>query len=569
MNGDTLGETDPNEPRPDGPPAAPPPEAPAPPSSGQTRWAPVVVAVVAAFALGMLVEPIDRQTSHLLRGVLAGVAVAVVGARWWLGRVGASPSAMTGLWATLAALCTLGWFNYFQFDGKVLARINDYTDTAYYYTNSKYLAELGYDGLYAAALVCDQERGAPRTSHIGTIRDLRDDELRTRQEELVHGAEVKAGFTPERWAGFCHDIEYFLDRLDKKSLASNFFVDHGYNPPPTWSVVGGNLALAVDVERLKWICEADTVLVVAMFGVAWWVFGFEATAWIMLFYVVTFSGRWPILGMAIMRFDWVAALLVGLAMLRANRYGLAGASLAYAAMNRVFPAIYFWGWLVEAALDVWRERKLPRRHVVFAASAGAVTAGMLAVAAAEYSPQTLAASAYHLSLHNESFSSHRVGLGTVLVYRGEMSRADIDANGGMRTKELRVQSLKFLMRGLGVVALGLIAAYAWRMDRTGRRQAAWELVPLVLLPFWCALTPQVNYYNLRVVSFAWHGSKASDPLHATGLALLFATEIAPQIGQWMGVERHPVNAFTSYGLLVYFLVVGTWLGVRAVRGGRP
>ena len=27
-----------------------------------------------------------------------------------------------------------------------------------------------------------------------------------------------------------------------KALKSNFFVDHGYNPPPTWTVPGGALA---------------------------------------------------------------------------------------------------------------------------------------------------------------------------------------------------------------------------------------------------------------------------------------------------------------------------------------
>ncbi|MEQ1506977.1 MAG: hypothetical protein ABMB14_32415, partial [Myxococcota bacterium] len=519
--------------------------------------------------VGLLAPDIGRDASHLGRAMLAAAAIALVAVRFVLARTGAGERAIAGFTTALAATSVVAAFNYFQFDGKVFSGINDYTDTAYYYTNSKYLGELGYDGLYAAALVCDEERGGPRTSHIRTIRDLRDDELQPRAEELVHGAEVKAAFSPERWAGFCHDITYFLDRLDKKALETNFFVDHGYNPPPTWSVFGGNLALAVDVENLKWICHVDTVLIVAMVGIVWWAFGIETALWALLFYSVTFSGRWPILGMAILRFDWVVALVAGVCLLRTGRYGPAGAAMAYAALNRVFPAIFFWGWLIEAVLDTLRERRVPQRHLRFAAGAAIASVLITGVAAVEYGPKLLSESAYHLSLHNESFSSHRVGLGTVLVYRGETTRDDIRANGGMRPKELAVQSMEWGLRGAGIVALGLIAALAWRMDRTGRAMPAWELVALVMLPLWCATTPQVNYYNLRLVPIVWHASKMTDargdPLHATGLALLFAVEIAAQLAHVWDYERFTVNAFASIGLLGYFVVVWTWLAIRASR----
>ena len=184
----------------------------------------------------------------------------------------------------------------------MIGGINDYTDTAYYYTNSKYLSELSYYGLYATAIVCDQERGSPRTAQLRQYRDLRDYELRPIRVATEHGQQLKAeAFTPQRWASYCHDITYFLDRLSIRSLTSNFFVDHGYNPPPTWTLVGGNLAFLVPVEQLKLICWVDGLLVVGMFACIGWAFGIDALLFALLFYTVTFSGRWPILGQALMR----------------------------------------------------------------------------------------------------------------------------------------------------------------------------------------------------------------------------------------------------------------------------
>lgn len=540
----------------------------------RSEWVGLSLAV-ALMALGctFFVDPISRDDSHLGRAILAGLGI-FVSVLWVASRK--IPSLSSGLGppsirVVLAVLCVAGWFNYFQFDKTVFTGINDYTDTAYYYTNSKYLAELRYDSLYAGALACDFERGSPRTSHISTIRDLRNDNIVPREEGLKHGMEVKQRFTEERWAAFCHDIDYFLDRLDKRALSTNFFVDHGYNPPPTWSVVGGNLTALVPVEQLKTICHADTLLVVLMFvAIGWWA-GLEAMLWSMLFYTVTFSGRWPILGMAIMRFDWVCALVLGWLWLSSGRYGPAGAALAYASFNRIFPAIFLFGWLVEAVLDVLQTRRLDRKHVSFAAGAALVSALLVGSASLQYGPSTLLDSAHHLSLHNQSFSSHRIGLGTVLSYRGEQTREEINqfeygGFKGMRAKELFVQSRKPIANATALLMLGLVVFYAWRSRRReGERSSAAENLSLVALALYCATTPQANYLNYRIVLFLWHGSAFAlrggrdAPFHALGMSLLLATEIAAQLLQYGTVDRYAVNSLASIGLLIYLITVSIYL----------
>ncbi|MEZ4236424.1 MAG: hypothetical protein R3F59_09735 [Myxococcota bacterium] len=50
-----------------------------------------------------------------------------------------------------------------------------------------------------------------------------------------------------------------------------------------------------------------------------------------------------------------------------------------------------------------------------------------------------------------------------------------------------------MLRGIGVLMLAAIAAWAAKARRDGRPVQAWELLPMVVLPFFCATTPQVNY----------------------------------------------------------------------------
>lgn len=523
------------------------------------RLAPVLAAVVVV-ALGcwLGMEPIGRDASHQGRMILAGVGVVLVALRGLVALMGQRrPGLRSGFLAVLASACTIGWFNYYQFDQKVLTGINDYTDTAYYYTNSKYLHELSYYGLYAGALTCDKERGAPRTRDLRQARDLRDYEVRPIADILTHGAELKTTFPPDRWSAFCHDIDYFLDRLPKKDLASNFFVDHGYNPPPTWTVPGGLLAELAPVEQLKWICEVDTVLVITMFACLWWAFGFETMLWAMLFFVTTFSGRWPILGMALLRFDWVVMLVISMCLQRKQQSGLAGAALAYAALNRIFPAVFFGGWLANAFFDTVRERRVPQRHLRFAAGAAVMSVVLIGLALVRYGPDTFAASAQNLKMHNESYSSHRVGLGDLLVFQGETTRDQINANGGIHAKELKVQSMQWGLRSAALAACAFIALYAWRT-----RREDWELLPLLALPFYCATNPQINYWNLRLVLFAWHGVNVRSQFHRLMLVVLFLVEVATQWTKVVGYDRYTTTTTTSIGLAVYFVCLIAWMALQ-------
>lgn len=563
---------------------------------GTTRrelWGYAALAAAVALVCWLAVPPISRDWSHWGRLILAASGIALVGVRVlisWIKPASRPPKpeergmlpppppksrALRAFHAVLVVLCTVGWFNYYQFDGKVFRGINDYTDITYYYLNSKYLDELGFYGFYAAMITADAEMNNRHNPGIVQYRDLRDDTLKPLSVALEHGKEIEATrFTPEEWKVFRRDTNYFLSRISTISFRDNFYVDHGYNPPPTWAVLGGAIAEAVPVEHLKAIACIDVVLVIGMFAGIAWGFGFEPMLWAMLFFLCTFSGRWPILGQALLRFDWLAALAVGMAALRRERWGVAGGLLAYAALNRVFPAIFLGAWLWAFLADVWRERRVPAKHLRFAGAALAVTLVLTGAAFARYGATAFEESASNLAMHNRSFSSHRIGLGGLLVWGGDTTKDEIRAGGGMAAKEIAVQGMMPALHVAGALLIGLVAVAAIRS-----RRDPWETLPWLLLPFFVLTNPQANYYNLRIVAVVLHAVHLAVPddrapgvdrlFHRVGLATLLAVEVAAQgafVARW---ERHGVNSLASAGMAIWCAMVAAWLVLQVARGWRP
>ena len=540
----------------------------------------LLLAAVVAF-LATFLGPESRNDSHFWRGVLGAVGV-VLAVGWACAaslREEARRVSLPVVRGALVVTVVLGWFNYYQFDRKVLDGVSDYTDITYYYVNSKYLGELGYYNLYPAMIVADAEGERRHSDHIRQYRDLRDYEVKPVAVAMEHGQEIKkTRFTPERWAEFSHDIDFFISRLSKRSMRSNFYVDHGYNPPPTWSVGGATLANLVPVEHLKSIALVDVGLVAAMFATVAWAFGFDTMLFGMLFFVCTFSGRWPILGDALLRFDWLAALVIGMCLLKKEKWFLAGMFLSFASLNRIFPTIFFFGWGAVVLRDLWTTRRLADRHLQVIGGAGLVAALLIGVALVRFGPETFKQSSQNLLMHNKSYSSHRVGLGDLALFRGEKTRTEmaktVYAHGpgdkptrGVQAKEYILRHNQTWLRLAAVLALIFLTAYALRT-----RREAWELLPLAILPFYCATNPQINYYNLRLLLFVWHGWRlvAKDSTaetrfaHASGLAMLFLVEAATQFahleevphprrdGKVGPVERYFVTSTTSVWMAVYF-----------------
>ncbi len=151
--------------------------------------------------------------------------------------------------------------------------------------------------------------------------------------------------------------------------------------------------------------------------------------------------------------------------------------------------------------------------------------------------------------------------GDMLMFKGETTRAQINANGGIHGKELAIQEMQPMLRAIGGLTLLFIGFYIYR----NRKQPLDALVHFAVIPFFCMTNPQINYYNLRLVLVMWHGARLDKPFHKVALARLFGIEAVAHYLQGLGVERYTVTSATSIGLFVYMLMLMGYMGFHIAR----
>lgn len=531
----------------------------------------IILALVVA---GVLRHPAASQSdSHFGRMVLALGALLLLHITWRLRLLdpglGLNLRTSSSGIRKVAARCLLtAWVaaavfavaNYYQFSGRATGTVTDYGDATYYYLNSKYFEELGYTQLYRAMLVADSE-GPGDLADVSRFRDLVDYEhMLPRQRALRDADAVKEAFSSARWEAFKADLAAITRRQNHGW--SYFFSDHGYNPPPPWTLVGGTLAQWIPVAHMKLLTSIDTILVAAvMLGIAR-VVSPAAMCMALTFFCCTFSGRWPMVGQAVLRFDWLCALVGAALMLRRRRHAWAGALLTYATCVRIFPGIFALPYVVVAIRDILRAGRLPPIHRRFAVGAGVMALLLVGGSLYRYGPDAYVQSAMNLKLHAspDSFSSHRVGLGDALLYRGEWSDRDLRANGGMRAKRDRLWELNSGLKALGVAVIALLVVFVARS-----RQPPDKLLWLGVYPLFVLTNPQINYYNLRLLLVLLHLEHWDQYRHRAGLFLLFLIEVVTQGAQVAGAARYAVTASTSFGIAVYLTFQAGFLMLDLAR----
>jgi hypothetical protein len=526
------------------------------------------IAVVLVLWWNLRVLPYQPQgyysnTSHFYRLLLAGLSIALVlgftglsrlypNISWpWRKNAPCRDIPMVKIYfSILIFVCFLGFLNYYQFDSKKFFKVGDYSDVTYYYVNSKYFKELGYFELFPAMILADREKNN-RLKNLERYRDLHTYDIVSIRHAYENAEILKGRFSPARWQAFQNDVDYFLEQGAIGGW-KYFFKDHGFNPPPPWTLVGGTLSKLVSVENVKIITMIDFVLVGAMFAGIAYAFNAQTLLFALLFFLCTFSGRWPVVGQSILRFDWLATLVLSVCLLKIKRPGWAGMTLMYSSLNRIFPTIFFWPLGVILLDSFIRKRKLESEQRRFIAGALVILAGLGLGAVLVLGPQAFVESKKNLAMHgsSDSYSSHRVGLSDAIFYRGEWTYQDLKRNGGIQGKAEKIAASSKYLYGLGILSLLFIAFYALKTKKPD-----YSLLYLCIIPLFIMQTPQINYYNLRLLLIMTHIQDPNQTRNKIGLVMLFLIEIITQASHVMGSWRYTTTCFTSIGLTVYFLII--------------
>lgn len=460
--------------------------------------------------------------------------------------------------AALGALSVAAFVNFGAFHS---GRFVHVWDAYHYVLGAKYFPELGYTGLYEATLAAERAAGLLPPGATLPVRDLSTNEIR-----LVSADDALAAWTARlgpRWPDFVTDVLWFRTRTTPEHFRG-ILLDHGYNATPAWEVLGSALARAagpVTDRSIRLLALIDPLLLLGAWLLVGRAFGWRTTCVALVVWGTLYPSRFAWTGGSFLRMDWLAAAMVGIALLRLGRPRLAGAALAVSTLLRVFPGALLLGLGVAAAARFAKERTLEsvRQELRVAQGALLATAVLLPLsllAAGGYDTLRWGAwgeFAANSRKHLATPLTNNVGLGTAVSWRpgarGEALVKDGPLEPWKPWKEARREALAATRPARIVLAAAFLAAVAYAFRSRPPWQAVAAGAGLVFV-----LADLTSYYAAILLLLALlHAGREEAGLALA--ALCAATGAVPFLLSWEDDRYALVSLLVvaAYGLLLALL----------------
>jgi hypothetical protein len=487
----------------------------------------------------------DVLTLSLLCLATLGLLVACIPRKAQL-----SARSQRTLAVVLGALTWLSGVSYFYGAHGAKPNYSHLHDSYHYLLGAKYYAELGYDQLYVCTAQATSRARVPDSTD---ARDLRNDRS-VRVRDLRDEPSCRARFSPARWEEFQSDLDVFLDI--EAYTVRRVVRDRGYNGAPLQAFIAGSIANAIplDYATLSLVTLFDVFSLCLMLAVLCQAFGWRIGLLCALLFFTEYVDRFLIIGGSFMRYQWLAALGLGIAWLKEERYGRAGAALAVASALNVFPVLFAGAMVVKAAVDLVRRRGLSRPQKRFFGGALGAGALCLALGAAHAGGlDNYVQFAEAMRVHN---AAGRVpGFGVGIKYDFVPSAWDGSLSGKKRERALR--EMRPVIAVCAGILLLLLAALVPLLD---------DVEGAVLCGFaglFCVFGPTGYYFAFAaLLVLVWH-RRLYDSGGRWALFALFALSLPPMVVILLGAHRYFVfNRVVSACWTLY--LVGT-LGYLAYR----
>ena len=443
------------------------------------------------------------RTLSLARAGIAVTGFSLYGWGLWRRRRGRGgdrvEAVRQGLLALVAVSAFPAYYNFFQahhpggFKG---------ADVYHYYMGSRYFEELGYFDLYPCTLAALEQDGLQDPATFPPVRDQRSLRLQSPEQTRREMQACPERFSPVRWESFRRDVRFFRPRILGGSW-KHLLEDHGYNPSPVWSFVGGVVSGNVlpTADSLPSLIAIDRVLVVLMAVAIAWAFGLEAACLAAIVWGTSplWSYNWT--GDAFLRNLWLAAAVLGWCLLERRRHLAAGLGLATAALLRLFPAIFAVGPALQAAVSLRRGALSPGALRLLA---GLAVGGAVLLAAGAFGtgrgPSAYLEFREKMAAVVAQPGANKVGLSALATewrYRAERLELTTPEGREITVSEPAPFAVAAIRGGQLLLALLAVAAYLRGVLRASPVEAS--LLGFAVIPF---LTSPANYYHVFVVAGA-------------------------------------------------------------------
>jgi len=462
-----------------------------------------------------------------------------------------------GVCVALTALSFLVYYDFFNPNTRYQNYYHRH-EFYHYYLGSKYFDEIGYHRLYTCTAIAEVEAGRRREIERAEIRDLGGSNLAVPMREtfvLSEPDRCKRHFTGERWQAFKADVEWFHasargEYWDKMKL------DHGYNPPPVWTMTGqlfANLAPAGD-RFFKLLAALDILLQLGALLLIRWAFGRRIMTVAAVFWGCNAPASFHFTCGAFLRQDWYFLFVAALCLARKRRFALSGAALTWSAGLRIFPVVAFVGIALVMLFDVLRKRRLRsdyRRFILGSALSGALLFG---ASCAVTGVDAWRAFAAHIGMHKDTPLTNNMGLEMLLTASAEGrmavtvdSRLDDDVQPWKEGYVARKHARRPLQIAISALVLGWMA---WALSR----------VKLVWLGMALSLPLMMSLLNLTCYYYCYFVAGAAlvlwcPALAPAYLALAAASQVLATRFYWFDDQHVALSVlFYSFALSTLYAV---------------
>jgi hypothetical protein len=493
-------------------------------------------------------------------GVAAlGMALLAWGAALrWAGRPDAHRGLREALLSALGVASLFAWCNFFYFNYPGFVHANN---VYHYYFGAKFFPELGYTRLYECTALADAQAGLRARVEARQMTDLETYDLVGTRTILADPLRCTSHFTPARWELFKRDLAWFRNQIADAEW-EELQRDHGYNPAPTWGILGTLLAGrgAISADRLLALTLLDPALLLAMWGCVIWAFGWLPACVAAIYWGTNHPAEFAWIGGGYLREDWLVATVIGVCLLRRGYSTAAGALLAWGALLRVFPLLALAGVGSAAAWRMartrsWRPDRETRRIALGVALAVAVALPLSSALAG--GPGAWLGFARDMRLHVSAPSSNSVGLETLLSYSpaGRLAALEQQAGDpGSAWKQAREQNLA----ARRPLFAALAAAYLLLLALALSRQESWVAAVLGIGALPVLLNPSCYYTSvLLLFGLLWTRREAVG-------ALLCALSVVLWLVAASWTEWDDIFTWSSAALVAFvFLASAAMLPARA------
>jgi hypothetical protein len=432
---------------------------------------------------------IDNPMMVAIKGITAALATLLL-LWYWFARKNPRSFGRT----RDVSLAFLGLFSFFSWWNLGHYHFDHYEhiwEHYHYYIGAKYGPEIRYSRLYVCTAVADMEDGLRARVKKRKIRDLAEtNQLGTAEEIIKDPSVCKSHFTPARWEDFKKDNRFFRGRFsaDRWDQSQN---DHGYNGTPVWAIAGRLLTDnfgPLDWPKIQKIAWIDSVLLVAMWGVVWWAFGWRPMCVALIYWGTNFPARFYWNGGSMLRYDWIVWLVIGVCLLKKDKHVGAGMALTYATLLRIFPGFVVAAVIVKVLYRMGKERRfvLSPDHQRFAI--GCIIALMTLIPLSGWAMDSTGSPmngltawpefVHNSSKHLKTALTNNMGLKTVLGYdiptRAIKMRDDGLTDPFKSWKDARAHYYD----ASKPVLFGLLLLYCFMLGRAGDREPDWVAAAL-------------------------------------------------------------------------------------------